>query len=63
MRVFIRRCGRGSQMAPPKKDNIPLTLRISERLLDKIDDLRRQEKDIPTRPEMIRRLLEESLKD
>jgi metal-responsive CopG/Arc/MetJ family transcriptional regulator len=50
-------------MAPPKKDNIPLTLRISERLLDKIDDLRRQEKDIPTRPEMIRRLLEESLKD
>lgn len=50
-------------MAPPKKDNIPMTLRISERLLDKIDDLRRQEKDIPSRPEMIRRLLEEQLKD
>lgn len=50
-------------MAPPKKDNIPLTLRISERLLDKIDDLRRQEKDIPSRPEMIRRLLEERLAD
>lgn len=50
-------------MAPPKKDNIPMTLRISERLLDKIDDLRRQEKDIPSRPEMIRRILEEKLRD
>ncbi len=50
-------------MAPPKKDNIPMTLRISERLLEKIDELRRQEKDIPTRPEMIRRILEERLRD
>lgn len=48
-------------MAPPKKDNIPMTLRISERLLEKIDDLRRNEKEIPSRPEMIRRLLEEVL--
>ena len=48
-------------MAPPKKDNIPMTLRISERLLEKIDDLRRKEKEIPSRPEMIRRLLEEVL--
>ena len=48
-------------MAPPKKDNIPMTLRISERMLEQIDDLRRQEKDIPTRAEMIRRILEERL--
>lgn len=50
-------------MAPPKKDNIPMTLRISERILDKIDDLRRQEKDIPSRPEMIRRILDEHFKE
>ncbi len=50
-------------MAPPKKDTVALTLRISERTLDKIDNLRRQEKDIPSRPEMIRRLLEERLGD
>ncbi len=50
-------------MAPPKKDNVPMTLRISERLLEKIDDLRRQEEFIPSRPEIIRRLLEERLQD
>ncbi|WP_174800952.1 ribbon-helix-helix protein, CopG family [Martelella limonii] len=46
-------------MAPPKKDNIPLTLRVSQELLKKIDALRRTEEDIPTRPEMIRRILEQ----
>lgn len=50
-------------MAPPKKDNIPMTLRISERMLEKIDDLRRVEKDVPSRPEMIRRILEQHFKE
>ncbi|WP_417239473.1 ribbon-helix-helix protein, CopG family [Celeribacter halophilus] len=48
-------------MAPPKKDTEALTLRISRDLIDAIDERRRQEKDLPTRPEMIRRALIEWL--
>jgi Arc/MetJ-type ribon-helix-helix transcriptional regulator len=48
-------------MAPPKKDTDPMTLRLSREMIDWLDDLRRQEKDLPTRPEMIRRLLERVL--
>jgi len=46
-------------MAPPRKDNIPLTLRVSQELLKAIDDRRREEEDIPTRPEMVRRILQD----
>jgi metal-responsive CopG/Arc/MetJ family transcriptional regulator len=35
-----------------------IAVRISERLLDVLDDLRRNEKDLPSRAEMIRRLIE-----
>ena len=44
-------------MAPPKKDTQALTLRLSRSLIDAIDDRRRLEADLPTRPEMIRRAL------
>lgn len=44
-------------MAPPKKDTEALTLRLSKELLIKIDETRRNDKDIPTRPELIRRVL------
>lgn len=44
-------------MAPPKKDTEALTLRLSRSLIDAIDDRRRLESDLPTRPEMIRRAL------
>ncbi|TCT30112.1 ribbon-helix-helix protein, CopG family [Martelella mediterranea] len=46
-------------MAPPRKDNIPLTLRVSQDLLKLLDDRRREEEDIPTRPEMVRRILQD----
>lgn len=46
-------------MAPPKKDTEALTLRLQRDLIALIDDARRQEDDIPTRPEMIRRILDE----
>lgn len=49
-------------MAPPKKDTEALTLRLSRSMIDAIDERRRHEADIPTRPEMIRRVLEEWLK-
>jgi hypothetical protein len=45
-------------MAPPRKDTEPLTLRLPKSLINEIDDARRNEPDIPTRPELIRRVLE-----
>jgi hypothetical protein len=44
-------------MAPPKKDTVGVMLRLPAAMLKKIDDIRRQQDDIPTRPEMIRRIL------
>ncbi len=44
-------------MAPPKKDTEALTLRLSKELIEEIDSVRRREADIPTRPELIRRVL------
>ncbi|MCX7567740.1 ribbon-helix-helix protein, CopG family [Sulfitobacter sp. F26169L] len=48
-------------MAPPKKDTEALTLRLSRDMIEALDDRRRSEPDLPTRPEMIRRLLTECL--
>ncbi|MEI4469672.1 ribbon-helix-helix protein, CopG family [Frigidibacter sp. MR17.24] len=48
-------------MAPPKKDTEALTLRLPREIIEAIDDQRREEKDLPTRPEMIRRALVEWL--
>ncbi|MBG21817.1 MAG: hypothetical protein CML31_18070 [Rhizobiales bacterium] len=44
-------------MAPPKKDTEALTLRLPRELIEAIDDRRRKEADLPTRPEMVRRAL------
>ncbi|MFC3059949.1 ribbon-helix-helix protein, CopG family [Paenirhodobacter populi] len=44
-------------MAPPKKDTEAINLRLPRELIAAIDDRRRVEKDLPTRPEMIRRAL------
>ena len=44
-------------MAPPKKDTEALTLRLPRELIEALDDRRRIEADLPTRPEMIRRAL------
>lgn len=46
----------------PKTDTEPLTLRLPRQMIDILDDLRRQEKDIPSRPEMIRRILVKQLR-
>lgn len=48
-------------MAPPKKDTEALTLRLSRDMIDALDNQRRLEADLPTRPEMIRRLLAKCL--
>ena len=44
-------------MAPPKKDTEALTVRLPREIIEALDDRRRLEKDLPTRPEMIRRAL------
>ena len=49
-------------MAPPRKDTEAVNLRLSREIIEAIDDQRRQEKDLPTRPEMIRRALLEWLR-
>ena len=45
-------------MAPPKKNTEALTVRLHQDLLSEIDNARRQDADIPTRPELIRRILD-----
>ncbi|WP_338060827.1 ribbon-helix-helix protein, CopG family [Paracoccus alcaliphilus] len=46
------------KMGRPRLDTEPITLRLPRTMIETIDDLRRDEADLPTRPEMIRRLLE-----
>jgi len=48
-------------MAPPKKDTEATTLRLPRAMIRALDDLRRQEADIPSRPEMVRRILAKHL--
>lgn len=45
----------------PRSDTEAVTLRLPRDLIERLDDLRRDQKDIPTRPEMIRRILLEKL--
>lgn len=41
----------------PKTETSAVTLRLHVDMIQAIDDLRRKETDVPTRPEMIRRIL------
>lgn len=46
----------------PVVDTEPVNLRLPREVLDAVDAFRRAESDLPTRPEGIRRLLAEALK-
>lgn len=46
-----------SKRGRPRVDSEAITLRLPRAMIDAIDDARRMEKDLPTRPEMIRRVL------
>ena len=50
-------------MGRPTKDTAALTLRLTTEMIMQIDDARRVEPDLPTRPEMVRRLLAKALKE
>lgn len=47
----------------PPVDTEALTLRLPRKIIDSLDDVRRVEKDIPNRPEIIRRILIAWLKE
>lgn len=55
--VNINAAHGGFSVAAPKKDTEAINLRLPRELIEAIDDRRRDEKDLPTRPEMIRRAL------
>ncbi|MEQ8255233.1 MAG: ribbon-helix-helix protein, CopG family [Marinovum algicola] len=46
-----------SKFGRPKTDTSAVTLRLHADMLQAIDDIRREEVDVPTRPEMIRRII------
>lgn len=45
----------------PHADTQPVMIRMSTALIQTIDDRRRREPDLPSRPEMVRRLIEAAL--
>lgn len=46
-----------NKIGRPRVDTDSVNLRLARELIEAIDDRRRLEKDLPTRPEMIRRAL------
>ena len=45
----------------PKSETSAITLRLTDEMIQELDLIRRNEDDIPTRPEMIRRILADRL--
>lgn len=46
-----------AKMGRPPKDTEPVTIRMDQELLRVIDEFRRQQPDIPSRPEVVRRIM------
>jgi len=47
---------------PPTGIGTPVQVRFGDDLLASLDDWRRQQRDLPNRPEAVRRLVEQALK-
>jgi metal-responsive CopG/Arc/MetJ family transcriptional regulator len=45
----------------PKSETSAITLRLPDEMIQELDGVRREQEDIPTRPEMIRRILSDWL--
>jgi metal-responsive CopG/Arc/MetJ family transcriptional regulator len=43
----------------PRTDTEGVMVKLPREMIDRLDDVRRKQKDIPTRPEMIRRMIQE----
>ncbi|MDT0683576.1 ribbon-helix-helix protein, CopG family [Roseicyclus sp. F158] len=50
-----------AKMGRPKLDTEPVTIRMDRQMLKAIDDYRRAEEDLPSRPEVVRRVMTEWL--
>lgn len=49
------------KMGRPEVDTMPVTIRMEREMIRQIDDYRRTLEDLPTRPEVIRRVMVEFL--
>ncbi|QEW21112.1 ribbon-helix-helix protein, CopG family [Paracoccaceae bacterium] len=50
-----------ARMGRPKLDTEPVTIRMDRQMLKAIDDYRREQEDLPSRPEVVRRVMTEWL--
>ncbi len=50
-----------AKMGRPTRDTAPVTIRMEQDMLKAIDDYRREQEDLPSRPEVVRRVMEEWL--
>lgn len=50
-----------AKMGRPKTDTSPLNIRMDRETIRAIDNYRRQQEDLPTRPEVVRRVMMEWL--
>ena len=46
------------KMGRPTKETEAINVRLETRMVQKLDDARREQSDLPSRPEMIRRILQ-----
>lgn len=46
-----------AKMGRPTADTAPVTIRMDQEMLRAIDDFRRNEVDLPSRPEVVRRVM------
>jgi hypothetical protein len=53
--VIMKKIGR------PKSETSAITLRLPDEMIKALDGVRREQEDIPTRPEMIRRIVSDWL--
>lgn len=51
----------GKKMGRPPVDTHPVTIRMTREMIAAIDEARRTQEDLPTRPEVIRRVMEDWL--
>ncbi|AYF00894.1 hypothetical protein PY32053_01248 [Paracoccus yeei] len=52
-----------AKMGRPPADTEPVTIRMDRELLKAIDEYRRNQEDLPSRPEVVRRVMTNWLKD
>lgn len=52
-----------AKLGRPKVDTMAVMLRLHSDVVKQIDNVRREEEDLPTRPEMIRRIIDDWMEE